>query len=252
MPSEDDIFSSPEKRARAFKEARDRFRMEYKTRGAAKEVEPLFSAATVHRLRLQENEWSNGKFSPATQKRLIWLFRQEQNATLYDRMSKEIGQKAGDTNLLLEDYLGEYRYFRYASHGEEKDAILVEGKIVISRDYNGDPMFAHWSHDYDWADPTPEHNGFVFRYESRLFFAARRRGIMRLAIASTFAEVRSRDALYGLVLSVRSKPSQRHPFCARFIMVHRDNASLSKELSEGGEEAFKARVKGPAYYMLAD
>jgi hypothetical protein len=160
-------------------------------------------------------------------------------------------QGSGEKTTILSHYLGEYRYFQYATKGGIGDLVYVSGEILIFQNRAGDPAFHHWSHDY--FEKKPEHEGFVFHYESRLYFAATKQGVMRLGIARTFAGKRHESYLPGLIVSVRDDP-HRDPYAARFIMVHSDNRELIAELdpaSPAGAEAFKARTKADyAWYML--
>lgn len=238
---------------KGFGPARDRLRDEIPQKLLMKTFFPLFSSATITRLRKSDTEYASSNFSKTIQERLIWFFDQPRYRSLYWLLADQIGQDENDLAHLLKNYRGEYRYFRFASlSGDEKNLTYVSGRIVIERDADGDPSFRHWSEDYGVTKPVAEHIGYVFKQEQRLFFAGRKVGVMRLGIARTFDSDKAKDALHGIVVSVRT--SQRDPYGARFIMVHVDNEQLIETLdpkSPGSKQAFFNLSKGRyAYYML--
>lgn len=145
---------------------------------------------------------------------------------------------------MLEGYQGQYHYFQYWTPQGVEALRLVTGRIEVYADDAGNPAFRHWSHNYD--KEKPEHEGFVFHYETKLYFAATRRGVMRLAIARTFAEHRSENFLPGLIVSVRDEP-YRDPYAARFILVHEENKTLIRKLdpkAKGAKQLFAQLLKG--------
>lgn len=221
-----------------FDEARQVFLERYSARGTKAALYGKISATTVSRL-IRPDKFPNDKFGPRIQK---WLIKQVSAPTesgLYAQMAHQMAQKEGDKAILLDAYLGKYHYFQYWTRQGVESRKLVMGEIHVFADDGGNPAFRHWSHDYD--KPKPEHEGFVFHYEAKLYFAGTRPGVMRLAIARTFApEGRRESFLPGLIVSVRNEP-YRDPYAARFILVHEDNRTLIDDLDPDKNSKAEAR-----------
>lgn len=229
-------------RLREFRLARERLRIDFSGRGEAKFLEAVISAPTITRLKKSEEEFPSHKFDPSVQERLIHgLLEHERSASLYDQLAHLMEQPEGARDDLLRDYLGEFRYFRFACKGAIDDIYYVSGRIRIFKDPEGNPSFEHWSHDY--ASEDPEHTGLVFHYENRIYMLGTARGMMRLAIGRTLTAPKSRGYIAGLVVSVRDDP-HRDPYSARFIMVHEANKLLIQRLSDESSSSEQNTVGG--------
>ncbi|WP_066794641.1 hypothetical protein [Sphingomonas soli] len=251
--SEKDRKTADEKRLADFKEARDRLRKVCNNRGNAKLYYPLFSPNWVSDMRRSEEEKPSEKQGKIQQDRLIWFDRNQVRLTLYDQLADAINHDATDRDYILNRYLGDYRYFRYAVTGRE-EAQYVSGWVRIeTRD--GRPTFKHWSHGLTPETHAPVHWGYVYRVESNLFFAGRAAGVLRLSIARTMRGTASSDYMPGLVLSMRS--DTRDPFAARFLMVPCANKQLLAQLDPdllGSREHFNqlAKANREPHYMILD
>lgn len=221
-------------------------------RGVPKRLYPLFSASWVSDMRCSEEKNPSEDQSEIHQERLIWYYDQQKRLSLYDEVADLIGQDPTDRDYILSRYQGEYTYFRYAAVGRDR-ATYVKGRIRIGA-VDGQPIFSHWSHDYDQAATEPEHTGFVFRHESNLFLVGRADGVLRLSIARTIRGPLSEGRMPGLVLSMRN--STRDPFAARFLLVPASNRNLLAKLDPdlGGEGRFDelAKANEELHYMLLD
>lgn len=264
QPAKQPSSSAPEapaapERDSEFAEARNRLRRDYDVESAYAEFVPTFSKTSVWRLLRPDSEAFT--FKATTKDRLIQYFK-ENHECLYDQVARLIEQPKTEKAGVLDEYRGEYRYFRFAAiKGPAFDREYVMGRIVVDDDGTGNPKFGHWSHDYDWDNPIPEHSGYLFRFGERLFFWGWRKGVLRLAIALTM-DKKSTGEMHGLLVSVRNE--HRDPFAARFILVPVENETLIKRLSSKkeepennlgakteGESAFHAISKGDnAFYML--
>lgn len=242
-----------------FVAARNRLRADFDLEAAYLALVPTFSRTSVWRLLRPEVDGYT--FGATTKERLIAYYEQSHEC-LYDQVARLIEQPKTEKAGVLDEYKGEYRYFRFAAvRGPASVREYVMGRIVVQDDGTGNPKFGHWSHDYDWSSPTPEHEGFLFRFGERLFFWGWRRGVLRLAITPTM-DKKSTGEMHGLLVSVRNE--HRDPFAARFILVPVENEKLIERLSnkapvpaneEGakteGESSFHRLSKGDnAYYML--
>lgn len=233
----------------SFRLYRERFREQYSDASKIKEIEPLFSPATIQRLKESEEAYPSTNFAPYMQRRLIWLYQQRETFPLYKALSATIGQQDHDLKHIVSNYLGEYRYFRFKSHEGHDNVEYCTGRLLIEKDGAGHPIFQHWSHDIPLDRNPPEHEGMVFRHGDRLYFAGRRPGVMRLAVAQEFD---ANGILNALLLSVRDK-GPCEPFCARAIVVPLNHTGWIDKFSDAisGEKAFRDYTERQGhYYML--
>jgi hypothetical protein len=209
----------------------------------------LASRTTVQNYRRVDLEWR--EYSHYHRNKLIAFVNNPDptRESLYSLLARGMRQTDGNKSDLLKLYMGKYRYFRYATaHGTAAEAEYSFGRMNLLPN-DDEPRFEHWSHDAKRRD-VPENDGYVFKHDSRIYFAGKRPGVMRLAIAQGFENGDpATSCLKGIVLSARMDLGD--PFSARFIMVHESNKELSRELGEGkGEQRFLDYWNDDANFML--
>lgn len=169
------------------------------------------------------------------------------NKPLYAALADKIGQTRTDFAALT-DYVGKYIFFRYRP--EEGGRVYAPGTIQISWS-EGDEMveFQQWSENYVRTRHRgrAEHTGYVFYHDSKLYFAGRRHGVMRLGIVETPKEFkRSEWRMPGVILSVGTQRGE--PFAAKLLLVPVQNKEVFQRLKknrddDGGEIAFLKEVR---------
>lgn len=203
--------------------------------------ESIGSDTTVYRLQHPEKR-SNESFDRKTRIALHeFLYPPQASLSLYDQLAKSFNQSPGDRDNIRQFY-GKYHVFRYAP--SRKGPVYRPGEIELLESLEtGEPTFHHWSGDFDRTRrQDAEHTGFVFHHSSKLYFAGRRRGVMRLGIVKTDEEPKSELCMAGLILSVSTE--QQEPFAAKLLLVPFENAALAQELDQGvvgnvGEKRFR-------------
>lgn len=227
--------------SKEFMHARRRFCLKWpKGKKIPENVKEEFSEATISRFR----DPSKDNFRSSLQERLV-RFMSPANGQLYFQLAEIIGQTEAEKDVILKEYVGRYRYFRYFEEGSGHKWKYTSGNVSI---FNilGVPTFKHRSGDAP-ADRGFEHRGFVFLSGGVLFMLGYRKGVIRLASASP-AHHQPAPHMWGVVNSVRM--TLPYPFGSKFILVNENQKNLVKKLSgQGGEAEFRRMAEDQAFYL---
>lgn len=219
-----------------FDEARDWLRTKFSVKAALELFNGELSEGTIKRLRGTKYN----RFKPLYRAMLVKVYKPEKVETFYDQVAFLLDQERSQKSEILKRYEGEYKYYRYASPKGDS-LVYVSGRIKIFEDNEGNPAFQHWSATYlarAKKERDPQHTGYVFVQENRLFMMGVGEGTLRLSICETFKKnARANSVLHGIVVSTRSSP--RDPFGARFILVHADNGEAQSRLDPGNPDGEK-------------
>lgn len=226
--------------------ARDKLVRHYSDRSKHHLLMPMLSPQIIDKI-------LTGRTPRRDQKeRLVWLMNEGASSAIYQGMCTMIGQHPDERHGIIEDLAGEYLYFRHHSLAQDS---YGQGHVKIFRDRNGDPSFYHWSENYkrfdeDENERRREHAGYVFRSKEKLYFLGRRKGVVRLSIATTPDE--NSQPFLGLTLSVRSA-YHGMAFAARFALVRESDTDLIKSLSDrkNGENYFKSFFGGEKQWYMS-
>ena len=180
------------------------------------EFYPTLSTTMVKRI--YDGEISVGDIQ---KDRLIELLEGGIGNSVYRAISASIAQSQ-DRKDIATRLCGDYRYFRYDTPPINGKSELNEGRIRIKAEGNGDLAFYHWSPG--WEDEAkPEHVGYAFLVNHKLFMLAWKQGVIRLGIAHYADD--GNGVMSGFVLSVRS--GGHNPiFSAASVLVHEGNGKV--------------------------
>jgi hypothetical protein len=153
--------------------------------------------------------------------RLIELLEGGVGSSIYKALAAFIAQPK-DRKDIAAKLCGDYRYFRNDTPPIGGKSELNEGRVRIRAEGNGDLAFYHWSPD--WRDEAkPEHVGYAFLVNNKLFMLAWKQSVLRLGIAHYADD--GKGVMSGFVLSVRS--GGHNPiFSAASVLVHESNSRV--------------------------
>lgn len=220
-----------------FSNARKRFATERDTADGIVAFTAAFCRKTLDHLASAEED---DRFQDQTQLLLMFVLKgidrdRELEAlkavpsSTYLEIAKRIGQTSTGLARLRSQIAGRYRYFRYHSvKGTTLKPAVVEGALMIFEPHDGTVQFEHRSEDWGVDASEPEHTGWVFFRNGKIFMLGTRDRALRLAIIQLGEEDDPLTKLLdGLVLSVRNK-NDSSAFAARSIVIHEDNPELAE------------------------
>lgn len=199
---------------------------------------PDLSAALIKRM--EEGDPSVG---PIQKRRLIDRMEGGIGEGAYKAIAAAIGQSMRDRKSIANRVCGNYHYFRQDNPVSDPDGKLSEGRITIAPAPNGDIVFSHWpplqenGTDPD-RDSSPEHEGYAYFVDNKLFMLGWKAGMLRLGIAHCPND--KCTLMSGYVLSIRSGGGTERIFVAAAILVHEDQTQLLESFrSESGIKQFQ-------------